>query len=257
VTFTDAAAVTSAAEAAALDVMKNIEEAEKEFQATYDAFLEDYPDGEQALDTDAFVDEIKDDDEVVLSEPTVIPITEEEVKDEDIEDDEENDTESSSGSGAPGGGAPVAAPVVPTEFIEVSVSGPQDARLLLFSTKASFSAADPEFGSLAGFDIDLQLTNGWLQSVDALSGNTAFTWSTSKTVTNGATSINNLLSNTNPGGVVLLSETAITARVIDEIGSMTIDVKDSLTDLKGVLNMSFVDTDGTLITQPAMTIDIY
>ena len=294
VTFTDAEMVNTAADAAALDVFENLQNAEMEFEAQYESFLEEFPMDEELLQIieekiEGELTPAKEGDELSQGEEDTLadgvdtikevedPVTDiidpdKESDDliKDTEDDKivEDDASTGFGGGGGGGGAPAVAQASVLPIISVITGGTQDAKNLDFYLDFSgIESRGIDFMGLTSYKIDVNINGGWAASVDAMSGSTGFSWTNSLSLVNassttvGVLSTNNLLSNSEVGSVVLISGEDLSggSRSQLKLGTMTLDIKDAKTigSVSGTVDASFSDVDGELASVSDFNIDVY
>jgi hypothetical protein len=283
--------VDTAADEAALDVFDNIQKAEMEFEAQYEIFLEEFPMDEELLQIieekieDELTppkegDELRPDQEAILAdgadtitegEDSVADIIDPDKEGDDLikdtEDDKIVEDDEPSGFGG-GGGAPAVAQVAVSPIISVTTSGTQDAKNLDFYLNFSgIESQGVDFKGLTGYQIDVNINGGWTASVDAMSGNTGFSWANNLSLVNdssttiGVLSTNNLLSNSAVGSVVLISGEDLSGGLRSQLklGTMTLDIKDAKTigSVSGTVDASFSDLDGGLASVSDFILDIY
>jgi hypothetical protein len=281
VTFTDASKVDSAADAAALGVLENLEAAKIAFEDIYESFLEEFPVDEDILESvDDNVLDIEDplegyddnttDDGLITPEDTLTEDDASAIEDllgeDEFEDgDLENDIEIVSGGGGGGGAAAVvySEENVTLDYTMISKGTSGSNRTVEFYANISNLKIGKGFNGLSGFTLDVQPMDGWSNSVDALSGNVAFNWTNSLSltndvsVTNGVISANNSLTNSNVGKVTYISSQDVSAGSgMLLLGTITFDPKDTVSDISALITSSYLDGTGDLASQ-TLTMDLY
>ena len=285
VTFTDASKVDSAADAAALDVLENLEAAKIAFEDIYESFLEEFPVDEEILAS--VVDNVLDiedplegyddhttDDGLITPGDTLTedakPLTEDDAsaiedllgEDEDLESDIA--IVSGGGGGGGGGGAVVySEESVTLDYTTISKGMSGSDRKVEFFANISNIKIDKGINGLSAFTLDVQPTNGWSSSVDALTGNMAFNWTNSLSlqndaaVTNGVISTNNSLSNSNVGKVTFISSQDVSGgQGMLLLGTLTFDPKDGVSDISALVTSTYRGETGDIVSQ-TLTMDLY
>jgi hypothetical protein len=263
VTFTDMSKVESAAAEASLLVTDKLASAAEKFDAIYEEFLEEFP-VDVLVETTIekpITDEAID---IVGSSVTTDPVVNDPSADEDNKGDDTEATGSGGGFVFVGGGA---APIDTTavKFITISRNTVTtdsvilDFYVYLNTAKEVF----PDLIGLSGYKIDINTTNGWTSDTESMAGNTAFSWTNNVSLTDGsnttgAISVNNSLSNSSLGSIVMVSGTDLSAGSdVVKLGSLTVDPVDSLSTFGLTINGTISDSSDTLVTQSSYSLAVY
>ena len=199
----------------------------------------------------------------------IADIKDEENSDPDLEKIEEEATESTaSGSG---GGVPVFyAPESSTDNTVYKLFSTKTTNITNESIVLDFYVdlnaarnAAPGFNQLTGYKLTVNTKNGWSTDTEAMSGSTAFSWTnsialTDGSATTGAISINNALSNSSVGNIVLVSGADISAGVNEvKIGTMTINPVDDMSAFAITVSGSLTDINSQLASQAQTSLEVF
>jgi hypothetical protein len=266
VTFTDNLKFESAAAEASLLVADKLIAAAEKFDEIYEEFLLEFPPA-VVTDTTGVVDLVQssvvsgDDETTIIVDPVIKDPTNDQI---DIVDDEVVSSDSGGGGYVfTGGGAPV--DTTTTKFITSSLSSvTTDSTTIDFYVYLNVVRdIMPEFKGLTGYKIDINTTNGWTSDTESMAGSTAFSWVSDVSLTDGskttgAISVNNLLSNSSPGTVVLVSGNDL-SNGSDKVklGSLTFDPVDSLSTFGLTISGSITDTSDLLVNQSSYSMTVY
>ena len=119
------------------------------------------------------------------------------------------------------------------------------------------------FSELTGYQLAVNTKNGWATDTEAMSGNTAFSWTNdiglvdgSKTI--GAISTNNSLSNSSVGGIALVSGSDFSNGINEvKLGSLSFDPVDGQSSFSLTLSGTLTDGSSQLITQDQYILEIF
>jgi hypothetical protein len=266
VTFTDNLKFESAAAEASLLVADKLIAAAEKFDEIYEEFLLEFP-PTVVTDATGVVDLVQsgvvsgDDETTIIVDPVIKDPTNDQI---DIVDDEVVSSDSGGGGYVfTGGGAPV--DTTTTKFITSSLSSvTTDSTTIDFYVYLNVvRELMTEFKGLTGYKIDINTTNGWTSDTESMAGSTAFSWVSDVSLTDGskttgAISVNNLLSNSSPGTVVLVSGNDL-SNGSDKVklGSLTFDPVDSLSTFGLTISGSITDTSDLLVNQSSYSMTVY
>ena len=119
------------------------------------------------------------------------------------------------------------------------------------------------FSDLTGYQLAINTKNGWATDTEAMTGSTAFSWTNSIALvdgskTTGAISINNSLSNSSVGGIVLVSGSDFSNGTNEvKLGTLSFDPIDGQSSFN--LTISGAITDGTsqLVEQAQYSLEVF
>lgn len=267
-TFTDVSKVEDAAAEAASKVTEKLIAAAEKFEQIYDDFLEEFPVVDlESGNPDASVDDNETPQTEVDPEDALNTTPDIEDPAEIATDDKGSDDTNSPGSGVGIIFVPSGPSVDNTiyKFFTTKVSTLTDESIVLdfYVDMTTARSKNATFSELTGYQLAVNTKNGWATDTEAMSGNTAFSWTNDVGLvdgskTTGAISTNNSLSNSTVGGIALVSGSDFSNSINEvKLGSMSFDPVDGQSSFSLTVSGTLTDGSSQLITQNQYILELF